>query len=195
MDATHTSAPPETSTRERATRRAAALTRAIRESYQRAYEAGVTDADEMAKRVYKDIADWRTNDNTERAWLFYIKNALRLPKTRASEAGDQSEFDYHSLDEFFPIKRAEERDPSTGEIVKVARTDQVMLGDFGLPEIHQHDLQLRANIDSAIAEQVKWERVKQMVVPLLETHPSWRYRDAIHHLKANGDLADDAPAA
>lgn len=168
------------------------LTEAIRDSSRRAYRRGVKERSACSRFVYDDIADWRTKTNTKAIWLDFISRTLvKRQKKRKNKDGSplQTAF-WDDLSQLFPIQRQAIINPETGETLEHERSDLVELGDFGLAEIEQHDVQLDANIKAANTERESWERAKSFVVPLLKRHTGWKWRDAVEHMRARGTLPD-----
>jgi len=168
------------------------LTEAIRSSARRAVRKGVTERGACSRFIYTDIADWRTKTNTRAVWLDFISRySVKRKKKNKSKDGqrDQMAFWDH-LDQLFPIQRQAKVNPETGETVEHERTELVELGDFGIPEIEQHDAQLDGNISNAQAERALWERAKSFVVPLLKRQKDWKWRDAVEHMRSRGTLPD-----
>jgi hypothetical protein len=65
---------------------------------------------------------------------------------------------------------------------------QKALGDFNRLDISQIFEQQDANIASAVAARDLFERASKTIVPLLQDHPDWLWRDAVEYLRRNGTL-------
>jgi hypothetical protein len=80
--------------------------------------------------------------------------------------------------------------------------EMVKLGDFGLKEIEalneQYDTEtdelfgkiteVEARLLRLIEKSIRFEHAVSFIEPLLKQNPSWKWRDAVAHLKANGGL-------
>jgi hypothetical protein len=59
----------------------------------------------------------------------------------------------------------------------------VRLGDFTLKEVDQKTRQVERNIEIALEARRDWYAATEIVRPLLITHPTWTWKDAVEHLK------------
>lgn len=68
----------------------------------------------------------------------------------------------------------------------VQRKEVIALGDLGLDEIQIITEQKESNIEAATTALGEWNKARELVEPLLLSHPGWRWRDARDELHRNG---------
>lgn len=171
------------------------LIEAIRDASKHAIRRGILDSNKQAEFIHSEISAWLSPINIKMMILYYIKTwAVAKPPKIKETPEDEPRFRFFdALDETYAVKRPAIQNEKTGEEIAPARTDFVPLGDFGLVEVAQRDVQMRQNINDAINAQNEWNWAKGYVVPLLNVHKKWTWRDAVEHLRSAGRLPDGMP--
>jgi hypothetical protein len=167
------------------------LTAAVKRVGNRVYDKGTREKDELAALVGVDpeVRDFLTTSNQRRISHDWIKDVLRkrhiqkrkpTPEEKAGEV--QQPFLFEDWNEIYEIKRG--NTINTAGVVVLAHTDFVRLGDFAIPEIDQHRVQMRENIRTAQVTLRRWDAVAPLIRALIEEHPDWTWRDAEQYLQA-----------
>jgi hypothetical protein len=162
------------------------ITTALRNAVGKIMREGIMTSPKLiAEQVYDMLRDegYLTKDNLRMIIVAWIKQKM-TSKPPVANGGDevQFEFDYAvDLEVPFPIQRFKGN--------RKVGTDLVLLGDFGLAEISQHQRQQDDNVKAVTAERDRFNRYAEIVVPLLKQRPDWRWRDAIKCLSDKGHLA------
>jgi hypothetical protein len=162
------------------------ITTALRNAVGKIMREGTATSPKLiAELVYEEIDGdgYLTRDNVKMIILAWIKRQMTFKPPLPNDDDEiQYELDYAvDLEVPFSIQRFK------GD--RKVRTDLVLLGDFGLAEVAQHQRQQDNNVKAVTAERDRFNRYAEIVVPLLKQRRDWRWRDAIKCLSDKGHLA------
>jgi hypothetical protein len=154
------------------------LTAAIKDFAARCRARGITDPDVIAETVFKNLHERGlvSNRNANAVWLDYIKRWSVFRVNRGNKGDDRQMHLWENCEaQVYNLQ-------FDGGVI------QKVLADFDLADIEQETAQKQDNIEAAAAELRLWNRAKRYVVPLLDAHPDWKWRNAVEHMRTNGGL-------
>jgi hypothetical protein len=151
---------------------------------------GLSKSDDIAKSVYDDVKYLRSEETDERVWRFYIKQMARLNAGTRRARADDDDYQLHfhywdDLDTLLPIKR-QAFDTDLNRTVSF--TDLVELGNFDVREMDARSGQVKDNVKTAILADDTWERAVNVIKPLVQSHPGWKWKDAVEYLRGRDEL-------
>jgi hypothetical protein len=112
--------------------------------------------------------------------------ALTVTRVPPSGKKEEQQLDlFVDLDQLFDVRHEVKANPDGTKVFKVKQKE---LGEFDLDDIACISHQKQENRERVLEEEGQWNRAKAIVVPLLQSHPGWVWKDAVEYLRKHGGI-------
>lgn len=137
---------------------------------------GVTEKATHIEAVFEDVFNGHLlSPKIQKALMLYF-----IDRIIANRFEQNNELDIAQPDFFEDLEYKFSIPDETGKRKLIA------LGDVRLADIPAINKLKDSNIAAAVAERQRWNEACDLVVPLLETHPRWKWSTAVNDLRARG---------